>query len=78
MHSRLVGEERFPIEKQERIKTLVAICHAGKLSILDNQVKVIFVFSASFLRNAALVSMRWMMPLASVADFSVIQALKRR
>ena len=58
MHSRLIGEKCFPIEKQESIKTLVAICHAGKLSILDNQVKVIFVFSASFLRNAALVSMR--------------------
>lgn len=78
MHSRFVGEKCFPIEKQESIKALVAICHADKLSTLDNQVKVIFVFSASFLRHAALVSMRWMMPLASVADFSVIQALKRR
>lgn len=43
MHSCLVGEERFPIEKQESIKTLVAICHTGKLSTLDNQVKVISV-----------------------------------
>jgi hypothetical protein len=58
MHSRLVGEKCFPIEKQESIKTLVAICQADKLSTVDNQVKVIFAFSASFLRNAALVSTR--------------------
>jgi len=44
MHSRFVGEKCFPIEKQERIKALVAICHADKLSTLDNQVKVIFAF----------------------------------
>jgi hypothetical protein len=58
MQSRLVGEERLPIEKQESIKTLVAICYAGKLSTLDNQVKVIFAFSASFWGNAARVSTR--------------------
>jgi hypothetical protein len=63
MQSRLVGEECFPIEKQESIKTLVAICHTGKLSTLDNQVKVIFAFSASFWGNAARVSMCWMVPL---------------
>jgi hypothetical protein len=62
MQSRLVGEECFPIEKQESIKTSVAICHAGKLSTLDNQVKVIFAFSANFLRNAARVSTRWIVP----------------
>ena len=62
MHSRIVGEERFPIEKQQSIKTLVAICHTGKLSTLDNQVKVIFAFSASFLGNAARVSMRPIVP----------------